>query len=319
MDFRGLTTKELAGYGQALQKYLSDPEFQNIIDDFAKSKGIGSGHLPEVQGVDQQLRMVGVDNAGSGDKLYPSSKNNEAVRKFISDKEVTKGIYNPATTLTDAQKKYLMELKNAPTELKNAPTELKNAPGAGKSRTMIEMLDKMTPEARANVISNQNVFDNIEKFILKSPVTKELTQVSRGIDTLGKAIGPAVAVAEGGLAAQGVYDKMKAGESFKEATSNPELVKNAARGVLGYMGGNAGAGIGVAGSSMLPGGLPVKLATEIGSAVGGAYLGTKLADLLTGNPVLDKIIRDRYEKARNERMAQTKPTAASSVALRPGE
>jgi hypothetical protein len=305
MDFRGLTTKELAGYGQALQKYLSDPEFQNIIDDFAKSKGIGSGHLPEVQGVDQQLRMTGIDNAGSGDKLYPSSNNNEAVRKFISDKEVTKGIYNPATTLTDAQKKYLMELKNAP--------------GTGKSRTMIEMLDKMTPEARANVLSNQNAFDNIEKFILKSPATKELTQVSRGIDTLGKAIGPAVAVAEGGLAAQGVYEKMKAGESFKEATSNPELVKNAARGVLGYMGGNAGAAAGVAGSSMLPGGLPVKLATEIGSAVGGAYLGTKLADLLTGNPVLDKIIRDRYEKARNERMAQTKPTAASSVALRPGE
>lgn len=306
MDFRGLTTKELAGYGQALQKYLSDPEFQNIIDDFAKSKGIGSGHLPEVQGVDQQLRMVGVDNAGSGDKLYPSSKNNEAVRKFISDKEVTKGIYNPATTLTEAQKKYLMELKNAP--------------GAGKSGTMIEMLDKMTPEARANVISNQNAFDNIEKFILKHPAAKEMAQGSRSaINTLGKAIGPAVAVAEGGLAAQGVYDKMKAGESFKEATSNPELVKNAARGVLGYMGGDVGAALGVAGSSMLPGGLPVKLATEIGSAVGGAYLGTKLADLLTGNPVLDKIIRDRYEKARNERMAQTKPTAASSVALRPGE
>jgi len=304
MDFRGLTTKELAGYGQALQKYLSDPEFENIIDDFAVSKGIGSGHLPVTQGTDQQLRQYGMSLGGSGDKVGPYVKGNEAVRKFISDAEVSKGIYNPATTLTDAQKKYLMELKNAP--------------GAGKSRTMIEMLDKMTPEARANVISNKNAFDNIEKFILKLPATKELTQVSRGIDTLGKAIGPAVAVAEGGLAAQGVYDKMKAGESFKEATSNPELVKNAARGVLGYMGGNAGAAAGVAGSSMLPGGLPVKLATEIGSAVGGAYLGTKLADLLTGNPVLDKIIRDRYEKARNELMAQTKPTAASSVALRPG-
>jgi hypothetical protein len=202
-----------------------------------------------------------------------------------------------------------------------APSDvyLKNASGTGKSRTMIEMLAKMTPEARANVLSNRNAFDSIEKFILKAPAAKEMVQIGGGMNTLGKAIGPAFAVAEGGLAAQGVYDKMKAGESFKEATSNPELVKNAARGVLGYMGGDVGAALGVAGSSMLPGGLPVKLATEIGSAVGGAYLGTKLADLLTGNPVLDKIIRDRYEKARNERMAQTKPTAASSVALRPGE
>jgi hypothetical protein len=149
---------------------------------------------------------------------------------------------------------------------------------------------------------------------------KEMAQGSRSaINILGKAIGPAFALAEGGIAAQDVINKMKAGESLKEATSNPEVVKNAARGVLGYMGGTAGTAAGVAASSMLPGGLPVKIATEVAGAVGGGYLGTKLADLLTGNPVLDKIIRDRYEKARNERMAQTKPTAASSVALKPGE
>lgn len=183
-----------------------------------------------------------------------------------------------------------------------------------RAQAMADKIRKINSGATATDLND------FEKFILNHPAAQEMAQGSRSaINTLGKAIGPAVAVAEGGLAAQGVYDKMKAGESFKEATSNPELVKNAARGVLGYMGGDVGAALGVAGSSMLPGGLPVKLATEIGSAVGGAYLGTKLADLLTGNPVLDKIIRDRYEKARNERMAQTKPTAASSVALRPGE
>jgi hypothetical protein len=111
MDLRGLTTKELAGYGDAIQKYIKDPEFQKLIDDFATLKGLGSGNLPEAAGVDKQLRMYGIDKSGSGDKLYPSSKNNQAVRKFISDKEVTKGIYNPATTLTDAQKKYLEKLK----------------------------------------------------------------------------------------------------------------------------------------------------------------------------------------------------------------
>jgi hypothetical protein len=145
---------------------------------------------------------------------------------------------------------------------------------------------------------------------------KEMAQGSRSaINTLGKAIGPAIAVTEAGLVAQGVYDRMKAGESFKEATSNPELVKNASRGVLGYMGANAGAAAG----AMVPGGMPMKIGSEIAGAVIGGHAGTKLADLLTGNPVLDKIIRDRYEKARNERMAKTKPTAASSVELRPGE
>ena len=156
----------------------------------------------------------------------------------------------------------------------------------------------------------------IKNLAEKAPSVKELTQVrGGGMNTLGKAIGPAIAVAQGATVAQGIMDKMKAGESLKEAASNPELVKDAARGALGYMGANAGALAG----SMVPGGLPAKAGAELAGAVGGGYLGSKLSDLLTGNPVVDKIIRDRYEKARNERMAQTKPTAASSVALRPGE
>jgi outer membrane lipoprotein SlyB len=148
-----------------------------------------------------------------------------------------------------------------------------------------------------------------------APSVKELTRASGGMNTLGNVIGPAIAVAQGATVAQGIMDKMKAGESFKEAASNPELVKDAARGVLGYMGANAGALAG----SMAPGGLPAKAAAELAGAVGVGYAGSKLADLLTGNPVVDKIIRARYEQARNERMAKTKPTAASSVGLRPGE
>ena len=167
-------------------------------------------------------------------------------------------------------------------------------------------------------IAAKNFIADAEKYLfpekLRAPSVKELTQVSGGMNTLGKVVGPAIAVAQGATVAQGIMDKMKAGESFKEAATNPELVKDAARGALGFVGANAGALAG----SMAPGGLPAKAVAELAGAVGGGYGGAKLADLLTGNPVVDKIIRAQYEKARNERIAKTKPTAASSVELRPG-
>jgi uncharacterized protein YcfJ len=179
---------------------------------------------------------------------------------------------------------------------------VKNSSGAGK-------FSKELPRAQA-------MADEIRKVNrVAAPSVKELTQVSGGMNTLGKVVGPAIAVAQGATVAQGIMDKMKAGESFKEAATNPELVKDAARGALGYLGADAGALAG----SMVPGGLPAKAGAELAGAVGGGYLGAKLADLLTGNPIVDKIIRAQYEKARNERMAKTKPTAASSVGLRPGE
>jgi hypothetical protein len=173
--------------------------------------------------------------------------------------------------------------------------------------------------AAEEVMGAKNFIADTENYLfpkkLTPPSVKELTRAGGGMNTLGNVIGPAIAVAQGATVAQGIMDKMKAGESFKEAASNPELVKDAARGVLGYMGANAGALAG----SMAPGGLPAKAAAELAGAVGVGYAGSKLADLLTGNPVVDKIIRARYEQARNERMAKTKPTAASSVELRPGE
>jgi len=43
-----------------------------------------------------------------------------------------------------------------------------NAPGTGKSRTMIEMLNKMTPEARADVFARPDAMRNIEKEIAKA-------------------------------------------------------------------------------------------------------------------------------------------------------
>jgi len=43
-----------------------------------------------------------------------------------------------------------------------------NAPGTGKSRTMIEMLNKMTPEAQADVVARPDVMKNIESSIAKS-------------------------------------------------------------------------------------------------------------------------------------------------------
>jgi len=43
-----------------------------------------------------------------------------------------------------------------------------SAPGTGKSRTMIEMLNKMTPEAQADVIARPDVMKNIESSIAKA-------------------------------------------------------------------------------------------------------------------------------------------------------
>ena len=197
---------------------------------------------------------------------------------------------------------------------------VKAVTSSGRSRSMLDMLDAMTPDARNAVINRPDIVGNIEKEFSKlaskmSFIPENLIQnKSRGLGAVGGVVGPAIAVAQGATVAQGIMDKMKAGESFKEAASNPELVKDAARGVLGYMGANAGALAGAA----VPGGVPAKIGTELAGAVGGGYLGSKLADLLTGNPTVDKVIRDRYEKARNERILKTKPTAASSVELRSG-
>jgi hypothetical protein len=190
---------------------------------------------------------------------------------------------------------------------------VKAVTSSGRSRSMLDMLDAMTPDARNAVINRPDIVGNIEKEFSKiSSIPKNK---GRGLGAVGGVIGPAIAVAQGATVAQGIMDKMKAGESFKEAASNPELVKDAARGALGYMGANAGA---LAGSAV-PGNIPAKIGTELVGAVGGGYLGSKLADLLTGNPIVDKIIRDRYEKARKERILKTKPTAASSVDLRSGD
>jgi hypothetical protein len=43
-----------------------------------------------------------------------------------------------------------------------------NAPGTGKSRTMIEMLNKMTPEARADVFARPDAMRNIEASIVRA-------------------------------------------------------------------------------------------------------------------------------------------------------
>lgn len=189
---------------------------------------------------------------------------------------------------------------------------VKAVTSSGRSKSMLDMLDAMTPDARNAVINRPDIVGNIEKEFFK--ISSIPQNKSRGLGAVGGVVGPAIAVAQGATVAQGIMDKMKAGESFKEAASNPELVKDAARGVLGYMGANAGALAGAA----VPGGVPAKIGTELAGAVGGGYLGSKLADLLTGNPTVDKVIRDRYEKARNERILKTKPTAASSVELRSG-
>ena len=231
----------------------------------------------------------------------------------MADNSTSFGIY---TNLSPSEVQELKDAQRAvigANDIKASDYALKNLKSLDYHRDRMfgssSKFSKELPKAQA-------MADEIRKINRgAAPSVKELTQVSSGMNTLGKAIGPAIAVAQGATVAQGIMDKMKAGESFKEAATNPELVKDAARGALGYIGADAGALAG----SMVPGGLPAKAGAELAGAVGGGYLGAKLADLLTGNPVVDKIIRAQYEKARNERMAKTKPTAASSVGLRPGE
>lgn len=251
--------------------------------------------------------------------MNPKDFSVEAAKSYLKEEYPFANIYG---NLTEADKIYNEKLANAAREkIKNPSSKVWDSMTEGQAIIGGNKFSEELPRAKAMAdeirkINSTSALNDLEKFILKHPAAKEMAQGSRSaVNTLGKVIGPAIAVAEGGLVAQGVYDKMKAGESFKEATSNPELVKNAARGVLGYMGGNAGAAAG----AMVPGGVPAKIGTELAGAVGGGYLGSKLADLLTGNPIVDKIIRDRYERARNERILKTKPTAASSVELRSGD
>ena len=106
-----------------------------------------------------------------------------------------------------------------------------NAPGTGKSRTMIEMLNKMTPEARADVIARPDAMRNIEASIAKAapmetPYGKSFLSYTpegkiagktgaalRGLGKLAKAIpyvsgaGAALAAIDLGQALSEVQDK----------------------------------------------------------------------------------------------------------------
>ena len=138
----------------------------------------------------------------------------------------------------------------------------KNAPGAGKSRTMIEMLNKMTPEAQADVVARPDVVRNIESSIAKA-APYELSEIrtltksdaGRGLGSLGrKLVGPAVAAGE-----------VAAGEN--------DIGKLAA----GYVGADVMGELGAAAGGLLGKG-PGAVAGALGGSIGGYAAGQKLYD-----------------------------------------
>jgi hypothetical protein len=159
MDLRGLTTKELEAYGNNLKKYLSNPKFAATMDEY----GYKGGYATTANDVDHGLRRLAMIDAGpeSSDKIAPGVKGNEAVRRFTSDAEAEKGIYNRAKNLTDAQKEYLTGLKNA--------------------KALATRAEDMTPAARAGLeadkagiieqLKYKNYFDQLtpkQKMLLKN-------------------------------------------------------------------------------------------------------------------------------------------------------
>jgi len=152
--------------------------------------------------------------------------------------------------------------------------------GTGKSRTMIEMLAKMTPEARADVIARPDVMKNIEGSIAKAApietpygksflsytpegkikMIEDLKSVTksdagRGLGSLGrKLVGPAVAAGE-----------VAAGEN--------DIGKLAA----GYVGADVMGELGAAAGGLLGKG-PGAVAGALGGSIGGYAAGQKLYD-----------------------------------------
>jgi hypothetical protein len=127
-----------------------------------------------------------------------------------------------------------------------------NAPGTGKSRTMIEMLNKMTPEARADVIARPDAMRNIEASIAKAapmetPYGKSFLSYTpegkiagktgaalRGLGKLAKAIpyvsgaGAALAAIDLGQALSEVQDKgaAKIAEDYKKEQERKALAES---------------------------------------------------------------------------------------------
>jgi hypothetical protein len=155
-----------------------------------------------------------------------------------------------------------------------------NASRAGKSETMKEMLSKMTPEARADVIARPDVMRNIEGSIAKAApmetpygksflsytpegkikMMEDLKSVTksdagRGLGSLGrKLVGPAVAAGE-----------VAAGEN--------DIGKLAA----GYVGADVMGELGAAAGGLLGKG-PGAVAGALGGSLGGYAAGQKLYD-----------------------------------------
>jgi hypothetical protein len=203
----------------------------------------------------------------------PNLKNSEMTAKRYADAD-------------KFQSQLRKQLKTAKSEIPDFDWRKVKVPEAAKAR-----FDEIMKTQGEYKLPDRNFAQDFEKGMMRANVAKAGS-------VLGKVAGPAVGIAQAALGYQDFLDKVKAGASYKEAATDPDLVKGLARGVLGYAGGNEGGAVG----AMVPGGIGTKAIGTLVGSVAGAYGGVKLADMLTGNPTIDKIITEQHKKAKNERI-----------------
>jgi len=176
--------------------------------------------------------------------------------------------------------------------------------------TLAELLESLTPEAQKKITSAPKMLKELESTLAKIPAEK-----ASMFSTMARsAVAPMSAALEV-IPAFEKYGKKNPEASLKETALSPEGSKGLARGVGAAVGSEIGGALGA--SLPVPSGL--KPGTAIAGAVVGAASGVKLADLLTGIPYVDKIIKENYEKElrkRESKMVQDL-RAGSSVEVTP--
>lgn len=158
--------------------------------------------------------------------------------------------------------------------------------------TLAELLESLTPEAQKKITSAPKMLKELESTLAKIPAEK----ASMSSTMARSAVAPMSAALEV-IPAFEKYGKKNPEASLKETALSPEGSKGLARGVGAAVGSEIGGALGA--SLPVPSGL--KPGTAIAGAVVGAASGAKLADLLTGIPYVDKIIKENYEKELRKR------------------
>jgi hypothetical protein len=162
----------------------------------------------------------------------------------------------------------------------------------------------------SNSIAKQSASD-LEKNILprkllSGNIGKPAQAEMSAIEGMGRAAIPAIAGAVEAIPPLVKYGNENPTANVAEAALSPEGSKGIARGVGSMLGMEGGAYLG----SMSP---VAKGPASIAGAVGGSMAGAKLAEMLTGIPAVDALIRKAYEKQLREREAKMVEEAKASA------